>query len=471
MAERRGAPRLLRRLRARIIAVAIASTAVAIAAFSVSLTYLALDATEIRLSDLLRSAMGGPAGNACQQSPTTFGIQGQQQTTLFAYDARTLTSANPNAPALEPSLLKTIEAMEAGQQSTSKANIGSGAYVVTKMGQQGPCSLLVVSWVTKPALPTWRIAFVGALFLLILGTAAATALFFVLRPTLERIGRLAQAAANVGHPRYQPGRSDDDELGRIEVALDKAHTRIIADAAELERRHHALTEHLEHVAHDLRTPIASLQLKLERLGSESDAGGQDALVTEAMADAIYMGGLADNLRVAARLQDGLDPSAPSRTDGAAPRVDLGDVVERVGARARVLAERKGISLEWARPDERCDIQCQPTMATQLVQNLVQNAVAYGDEGGHVAVVLEASNGAFVLRVLDDGPGVPPEDLPRLVGRTFRSDAARARDSAGTGLGLAIANEIAVRCGFVLQFAANTPRGLVVTLEGAAVDDS
>lgn len=468
MDGRRGAPRLLRRLRARIIAVAIVTTAFAVAAFSLSLTYLALDATEIRLSDLLQSAMQGPAGNGCQQAPAAFGIQGEHQTTLFAYDALTLESANPQAPPLLPSQKRTIEAMTPGQQSTSEANIGSGAYVVTKVSDSGPCSLLVVSWVTEPALPWWRIASVAALFLLILGTAAGAGLIFVLRPTLERIGRLSQAAANVGHASYRPGRSDDDELGKIEVALDKAHTRIVDDAEEIQRRHHALTEHLEHVAHDLRTPIASLQLKLERLGGERGDDDRNALVTEAMEDALYMGGLADNLRVAARLQDGLDPSAPANESGPRPEADLVDVVERVGARARVLAERKNIVLEWARPDTPCAVQCQPTMATQLVQNLVQNAVAYGDEGGHVAIVLEVSNGRFTLRVLDDGPGVPPEDLPRLVGRTFRTDAARARDGAGTGLGLAIANEIALRCGFQMAFEANAPRGLVVTLRGPLV---
>ena len=299
----------------------------------------------------------------------------------------------------------------------------------------------------------------------------------MLRPLLQRIGRLSDVASHVGDSSYRPGAGGIDELGQIESALDVAHARIVADASELERRHNALAEHLEHIAHDLRTPIASLQLKLERLSSswndEKSHLDQERseIVDEAMEDAVYVGALADNLRVAARLQDGLDPKAALAPNGPLPHVDLGEVVERVAARMRVLAHRKGVTLEWARPDASVVVRCQSTMAHQLVQNLVQNAVAYQDRDGNVAVVLEQHQDRFVLNVVDDGPGVPPEDLPRLVGRTFRTDDARARDVAGSGLGLSIAGEIASRADFALSFSANVPRGLLVKIEGPTLDEN
>jgi signal transduction histidine kinase len=90
-------------------------------------------------------------------------------------------------------------------------------------------------------------------------------------------------------------------------------------------------------------------------------------------------------------------------------------------------------------------------------------------GGHVAVVLRtlASDG-FELAVLDDGPGVPPEELPRLGERTFRSDVARRRDGRFGGLGLAITREVSARCGWELAFAREEPRGLRVTIRGKRV---
>jgi len=71
----------------------------------------------------------------------------------------------------------------------------------------------------------------------------------------------------------------------------------------------------------------------------------------------------------------------------------------------------------------------------------------------------------VLRVADDGPGVPAEDLPRLGERGFRADEARQRHPEGRGLGLAIAADVARRHGFVISFAPGDPSGLVAELRG------
>jgi two-component system phosphate regulon sensor histidine kinase PhoR len=111
------------------------------------------------------------------------------------------------------------------------------------------------------------------------------------------------------------------------------------------------------------------------------------------------------------------------------------------------------------------VRCHPTAAEQVVTNLVVNAIAYGDAGGHVAILLATRGTAFVLSVTDDGPGVPPTELPRLTERTFRSDEARQRDPSGGGLGLAITHEICQRCGFTITFVAQEPRGLSIRIEG------
>jgi signal transduction histidine kinase len=80
-------------------------------------------------------------------------------------------------------------------------------------------------------------------------------------------------------------------------------------------------------------------------------------------------------------------------------------------------------------------------------------------------MLDAHDGAFTLSVADDGPGVPPAEMPRLGERTFRSDEARQRDPRGSGLGLAITSEVCSRCGWKLGFDRELPRGLRVTLQG------
>jgi signal transduction histidine kinase len=140
-------------------------------------------------------------------------------------------------------------------------------------------------------------------------------------------------------------------------------------------------------------------------------------------------------------------------------------VSAIGARSTFYAARRGISLETAVPDGAVMVDCHTIAAEQAVRNLVENAIAYGDRDGHIALMLEIEGDSFLLTVVDDGPGVAPSELARLGERTFRSDEARARDPRGSGLGLAITNEICARCGFELAFANETPRGLRVTIRG------
>ena len=92
----------------------------------------------------------------------------------------------------------------------------------------------------------------------------------------------------------------------------------------------------------------------------------------------------------------------------------------------------------------------PEQLAQVVRNLLENAVRHGREGGRV-VVLSVGPGegsgrraGVVLEVADDGPGIPPEHIPRLTERFYRVDAGRSRSAGGTGLGLAIVKHIVNR---------------------------
>jgi two-component system phosphate regulon sensor histidine kinase PhoR len=76
-----------------------------------------------------------------------------------------------------------------------------------------------------------------------------------------------------------------------------------------------------------------------------------------------------------------------------------------------------------------------------VSNLVDNAVKYGKEGGRVTLSGKVEGGACTLEVADDGPGIPPEELPRIFERFYRVDKGRSREMGGTGLGLSIARHI------------------------------
>jgi signal transduction histidine kinase len=301
--------------------------------------------------------------------------------------------------------------------------------------------------------------FAGAV--VVIAMAAALGVVAVVGPLTRRIDRLRHAAGRVGTTTgyASAGDSKSDELGELSDILDEAHQRIRADAEMLEDRQKALERYLSDVAHDLKTPIASLQIALEQAAHESKDATLDEILKGSLKDVVYLSALTANLRLACQLRDGWDPAAGDAG------VDLGEVVERVAQRVRYFAKNRSITLDVARPDAPVYARCHSTAAEQVVTNLVENAVSYGDPGGHVAVLLEVHAEQFTLTVVDDGPGVLPSELPRLGERTFRSDEARQREPKGSGLGLAISSEVCTHCDWSLEFAREEPRGLRVTIAG------
>lgn len=288
------------------------------------------------------------------------------------------------------------------------------------------------------------------------------------RPIEAQIARVQRVATRVGTENgFTPIETDArDLIGGLARELDKAHARIRADAAELEASRKDLQVHLADVAHDLRTPVTSIQLALERAFSLQHKPEElEAVLTQAVNDVIYLGGLTANLRLASQLEKRwpVEPGAAA---------SLNDTVDRAVTRVRFLAQRKGMSLDHALPDEGLRVGCDPIELEQAVGNVVENAVTHGHKGGHVAVLLRATASAgFEIVVVDDGPGVAADEIPRLGNRTFRTDAARRRDARGSGLGLAITRAVCERHGFALGFSHETPTGLRVTISGPRVDGS
>ena len=108
-----------------------------------------------------------------------------------------------------------------------------------------------------------------------------------------------------------------------------------------------------------------------------------------------------------------------------------------------------------------------TLIEQAVSNLVQNAVLHNHAGGHVAVVLELEDAkTFRIMIKDDGPGVPPDELARVLGRGERGDEARTRHPHGKGLGLSIARRVAAAHDWRFDLRPGAEGGLEVELLGA-----
>jgi signal transduction histidine kinase len=400
----------------------------------------------------------------CELAPATWMLARPPWMKIYAYDETTLKSLNVAAPGLWHPLYAGLNP-GIGQSAilhTKLDGLGTRSTYLVRVADSGPCGLTQAIWEPPRGV---RLAAATLEAVIFSALIAALGLLVLLRPLLVRIEHLRKASARVGATQGYVAVDDGlrDELSEVGTSLTRAHERVRADTIRLEARHQALEQYVSDVVHDLRTPIASLQLSLELAADATRDPVVAKLLSRALIDAVYQDALVRNLRIACRLRDGWNLQADDA------KVDLTHTLEQVVARERVLARRRGIALEMAYPDGPVYARCDPVAAEQALGNVVRNAVAYGDRGGHVSVLLTATAArAFSVVVVDDGPGVPPEDLPRLRERTFRSDEARQRDPMGSGLGLAITSEVCSRCRWQLAFAPNEPHGLRVVITGEAL---
>jgi two-component system OmpR family sensor kinase len=205
-----------------------------------------------------------------------------------------------------------------------------------------------------------------------------------------------------------------------------------AERTESENR---LRRFVADAAHELRTPLTSIRgySELFRRGAAERPDDLAKSMQRIEAEAARMGVLVDDLLLLARLDQG----RPLET----AVVDLGRLSGEVVADAQVTHPDRTISFEA--PDGRVSIVGDEGRLRQAVQNLVTNAATHTPPVTVVKVSVTRTATEAVVEVVDDGPGIPSEELPRLFERFYRIDHSRARSQGGgTGLGLSIVAAVA-----------------------------
>jgi signal transduction histidine kinase len=294
---------------------------------------------------------------------------------------------------------------------------------------------------------------------LLLSGLMSVLVLLALGPLVKRLRSLRSAVEGSAASGYAQGVLSQgvDEIGELAQAFNRAGEQVRARIRELELREQCLRGFVENTTHDVMLPLTVLQGHISEL-EKTDPVRARAMIEEAH----YMGSLIHNLGTVAKLETG--------TVGLVRhRLSLSQLVERAVTRQQRIARSKGIELVHAVPESPVEIEADGTLIEQALSNVIQNAVRYNHSGGHVAVVLEEAPGRFALRVLDDGPGVAPEELARLTERSYRSEAARERHPTGLGLGLAIAKDVLDRHGYELSLSPGAQGGLEVCFAGAVAE--
>ncbi len=196
-------------------------------------------------------------------------------------------------------------------------------------------------------------------------------------------------------------------------------------------------------SHELRTPLTSLMGFLDTLmgPAANDAKARDHFLGIMRGQAERMSRLIDDLLSLSRIE--LRQHQRPTT-----KVDLGGLVkEALEMLQPQIAECKA-KLNLQNDLEGVEVTGDRNELTQVVTNLIENALKYGDEGGQVDVQLvkETARANFDIKIIvkDNGPGIPAEHVPRLTERFYRVDAESSRRKKGTGLGLAIVKHIVSR---------------------------
>lgn len=225
--------------------------------------------------------------------------------------------------------------------------------------------------------------------------------------------------------------------------------------ADVSRAH---TDFVANASHELRTPLAAIIGYVETL---TDAGPP---VDQATTAKFLQTVLREARRMQALVTDlmSLSQVEAEKHDVPTTEIDLGALVRQVAGEAAALAGKERLAVEV--PEGPALLHGERTQLEQLVRNLIDNALKYGDPAQPVAVALAADGDeAIRLRVSDRGAGIAPEHLPHLTRRFYRADPGRSRASGGTGLGLAIVKHIVERHRGRLDIASTPGVGTTVTV--------
>ena len=213
---------------------------------------------------------------------------------------------------------------------------------------------------------------------------------------------------------------------------------VLHDTTEQEKEERERRLFVSNVSHELRTPLTSVKSYLEALN--------EGALTEPVAPYFIKVSLDETNRMMRMVTDLLHLS---RIDNATSHLDV-ELINFTAFITFILNrfdkmksqdEEKKYELVRDYPITSVWIEIDTDKMTQVIDNILNNAIKYSPDGGKITVSMKTTDDQMILSVSDQGLGIPKQDLPKIFDRFYRVDRARSRAQGGTGLGLAIAKEI------------------------------
>ena len=260
------------------------------------------------------------------------------------------------------------------------------------------------------------------------------------------LARLSEDMANLNFDmKYTSGGNNEigilgENFNKMSLQLEKtvselktANNQLQKDIEQKEKLEDMRNEFLGNVSHELKTPLTAISGYAELIENEMVNHEQGIhFAHEIKRNSERLLSLINDI---IRLSE-LDHSEMPRQY---ENFDLYEFVKDCAESLQVNAQKQGIRFSYR--GSTCMIRGNKDMIRELIDNLVQNAIRYNKEGGHVEVFAGMVDGKPRLEVTDDGIGIPKDQQDRVFERFYRVDKSRSKETGGTGLGLAIVKHI------------------------------
>jgi signal transduction histidine kinase len=266
-----------------------------------------------------------------------------------------------------------------------------------------------------------RVLILGAGVALMIGVIGGV---FLTRSTLKPLRELRDAVRRI----LQTGQTDDRvPVYGTEDTVDELSVLFNAMLARITTLIHGMRNALDHVAHDLRTPMTRLRVTAESALASNDPVRQREALSDVLEESDRVLSMLTTLMDISEAETGTMKLNLAEVDLAAMAAEIRELYEDT-------AEAAGVTLTVRVPD-RLIVRADRDRLRQAWANLVDNAIKYTPHGGRVDVEALQQGSGIEVRVADTGVGIPEHDLPRIFDRLYRGDQSRATRGLGLGLSL------------------------------------
>lgn len=227
---------------------------------------------------------------------------------------------------------------------------------------------------------------------------------------------------------------------------------VLSDITAVKHGEEIRSEFFANASHELKTPLTAIKGFNDVIGMKSKDGDIKTLSAKIDKEVNRVVSLIDDMLNLSKLETTKTPIVE--------KVDLVAVARDAEESISALARDKNVNIEISGEGT---VEMEKDHAYELVKNLMENAVRYNEDGGHVLVFVDENAGKVTLKVKDDGIGIDEENQSRIFERFYRVNKSRSRETGGTGLGLSIVKHVAELYGAKLTLSSTLGAGTEITV--------